>query len=454
MQNFKIAVSKDGKKYTIVMKAENQAVVRERVHKEGYSILSLEEIFDKHETGNIFIFEGYKGGDIKYGKIVGNDIFKAYVKLKKDLEYDIKLIYPEKDEDISIEEKKKIKEELEEEYNLYYSGGKKEKIDELREKIKKEKEKNKNLDNFYLKKELEDVNFLLENVLKKLDKMISGNYTIKIDSVKKDKLKLIYNEIIKLKKTTNISKLREIGELALLKIGNIEIEDLEKNKNIESKELIKETNKLLRKIGSKDQFIEKNKDIVYQFNYYLNKFKSWRNDLKQKDKETIIDKESYTYIKTLLYLGKYKDYYKENTVNIIKNSFRLLYDGEMRENLFLTRSVIKQNIILLKARESGSTFSYTFIKKGINKIFEEILNFIENISNHLFFIIIIYTIIFLFLINFIGFINTDIKVYNGLFYFIIINLLYLIMHFSKKFIFLIINFVILFFIIIFGVINF
>jgi len=34
MLNFKIAVSKDGKKYTIVMKAENQAVVRERVHKE------------------------------------------------------------------------------------------------------------------------------------------------------------------------------------------------------------------------------------------------------------------------------------------------------------------------------------------------------------------------------------------------------------------------------------
>jgi len=34
MQNFKIAVSKDGKKYTIIMKAENQAVIRDRVHKE------------------------------------------------------------------------------------------------------------------------------------------------------------------------------------------------------------------------------------------------------------------------------------------------------------------------------------------------------------------------------------------------------------------------------------
>jgi len=40
--------------------------------------------------------------------------------------------------------------------------------------------------------------------------MISGNYFIEIDSLKKDKLKAIYNEIIKLKKTTNISKLREV----------------------------------------------------------------------------------------------------------------------------------------------------------------------------------------------------------------------------------------------------
>jgi len=34
MANYKIAVSKDGKKYNIVFKAENEALARERVHKE------------------------------------------------------------------------------------------------------------------------------------------------------------------------------------------------------------------------------------------------------------------------------------------------------------------------------------------------------------------------------------------------------------------------------------
>ena len=39
MPNYKISVSKDSKKYTIVMKADSQAIARERVHKEWYSIL-------------------------------------------------------------------------------------------------------------------------------------------------------------------------------------------------------------------------------------------------------------------------------------------------------------------------------------------------------------------------------------------------------------------------------
>ena len=34
MSNYKIAVSKDGKRYNIVFKAENEAVARERVHNE------------------------------------------------------------------------------------------------------------------------------------------------------------------------------------------------------------------------------------------------------------------------------------------------------------------------------------------------------------------------------------------------------------------------------------
>jgi len=455
MLNFKIAVSKDGKKYNIVFKAENEAVARERVHNEWYSILSLELVTDKHDIWDTFVFEWYKWWEFKHWKIVWNDIFKAYVKLRKDLEYDIQLIYSENDENFSIEKKLKIIEELKEEYDLYYSSWKKEKIDEIRDKIKKEKEENKKLENFYLKKELEDVNKLLEIVLLKLEKMISGQWIITIDQIKAEKLKIIYNEIIKLKKSTNISKLREVWELALLKIWNIELQEVEKTKNKENIELLKETNKLLKKIWSKDQFREKEKDLVYQFNFLVSNIRNFFTEIKnERKKNNKVDKESHSYIKTLLYLSKYKDYYKENTKLIIKNFYKFFYDKEFIEELFLTRSVIKQNIILLKAKEKWLNISYTYLKKGINKIIDAFIWFFQLLNKYIFFIILMYTTIFIIYLNIWFYIDNLDYNYNGIFYFLIAIFIYLFIYLSRSLFFLIINFVFLFFIIILGVINF
>lgn len=454
MSNYKIAVSKDGKKYNIVFKAENESIARERVHKEWYSILSIEEIFDKHEIGDTFIFEWYKSWEFKHWKIVWNDIFKSYVKLRKDLEYDVIYIYSEKDESISEEHKKKIIEELKEEYNIYYSSWKKDKIDELREKIKKDKEENKKLDNFYLKKELEDVNILLEKVLSKLEGMIYWTSFIKVDTILKDKLKLIYNEIIKLKKTTNISKLREIWELALLKIWKIELDELEKTKNKESRILLLETNKLLRKIWSKGQFIEKDRDVVYQLKYILNSIKNIFSEIKISRKKESVDKESHSYVKNLLYLSKYKDFYKENTKLILKNFYKFIYDKELKDEIFLSRSVIKQNIVLLKAKEKWVNISYTFLKKGLNKFLESFHNLLKVMSKIIFIIVVLYFIFFIIYFNFYLFFSSEYNNYDGIFYFIIILLLFLSIKIAKNIFFIFINFVFLFFIIIFGVINF
>ena len=54
MPNFKIWVSKDGKRYNIVYKAENEGSARSRVHEEWYSILSLEEVLNHDILWNIF----------------------------------------------------------------------------------------------------------------------------------------------------------------------------------------------------------------------------------------------------------------------------------------------------------------------------------------------------------------------------------------------------------------
>jgi hypothetical protein len=84
------------------------------------------------------------------------------------------LLYSEKDEKISYDEKVKIIEELKEEFEITFSLSKSDKkIEEKKEKILNKNNIDNKLNNFYLKKELEDVNILLEKVLEKLEKMTS-----------------------------------------------------------------------------------------------------------------------------------------------------------------------------------------------------------------------------------------------------------------------------------------
>ncbi len=455
MQNYKISVSKDWKKYNIVFKAENEAAARTRVHKEWYSILSVQEISEKNAIWwSAFIFEWYKDWEFKHWKIVWEDIFKAYIKLRKDLEYQVDLLYHESDKDLELEKKKELIWNLEEEYNIYYSSWKKERIDEIRDKIKKERSSHEKMENFFMKKELDETTKLIELVLKKLEKIISWNYPVKFSQEKIEKLKQIYNEIIKLKKSTNISKLKEIWEIALLKIWTIELKEVEKSKNEESRALLKETNKLLKSIGSKDQFIEKDKDIVYQLKNLSNNISNFFKSFKWEKKVSTIDKDSHSYIKNLLYLSKYRDRLKQNNSFILKNIVKIILSKNIREETFIKREVIKQNITLLHAREKWVSFSYTYVKKWIKTINREILLFFSSIKKYIFAVIFVYVILFFTYINISQILELKDYNFSWIYGFVIIILIYLLLKISKNIFLLILNFVFLIFIIIFGVINF
>lgn len=456
MQNYKLSVTKNGKKYNIIFKAENEKLARERVHKEWYSILSIEQNNQRDELWNVFIFSAYtKEWELKHWKIIWDDIFKVYVKLRKNLEYDVKSLFSEEDKISSVEEKNKIIKDLEEEYNLFYEWKNKESVDEIRDKIEVEKQENKPIDNFYLKKELEEVYKLIDFVLLKLQNLISKTDAIEIDLEQIEKLKVIYNSIIKIKKSTNLSKLREIWELALLKIWRIELNEVEKTQKDNIKNLLKQTNILLKKIWSKQTFIEKNKDVWYIINNFFENLNTYFLKIKQfRTEKEDIDKNSHSYIKNILFLKRYKEKLKENNIFILKNFIYLLFNSEKRIDVFIRRKVIKQNITLFKAKEKGVSFSYTFVKNWFNKIVNYILNFIKNIKQYLFYVIIIYTIMFIAFIN----INYYYKIwesnYNWIFYFLVIFFIYFILHFTRNLFHIILNFVILFFIIIFWVVNF
>jgi DNA-dependent RNA polymerase auxiliary subunit epsilon len=47
MQKYKIVASKSQKKYTLIISADSESHAKEKLHKEDYSILSIQEMDDK-----------------------------------------------------------------------------------------------------------------------------------------------------------------------------------------------------------------------------------------------------------------------------------------------------------------------------------------------------------------------------------------------------------------------
>ncbi|USN57945.1 MAG: hypothetical protein H6767_06375 [Candidatus Peribacteria bacterium] len=125
MPKFKLAVSKGQKKYSIVVNAEHEQEAREKVHNEGYSILGVELFEGKELQGKKFYFEVESGGKEKTGSIIGDDIFKIYLKLKLGLGYTVKLLYVEEDKDLPQDQKQKIVQDLEKQFVLYEQRQKK-----------------------------------------------------------------------------------------------------------------------------------------------------------------------------------------------------------------------------------------------------------------------------------------------------------------------------------------
>jgi hypothetical protein len=232
---------------------------------------------------------------------------------------------------------------------------------------------------------------------------------------------------------------------------------LEKHKSTKMKGLLKDTNKLLKQIWSSKQFVEKEKDYKRIVSERLTEF-FWKYAPK-KEKKQKVDKTSHEYIRTELLIRKYKEKLKENTQEIIKNFFRK--KSEKKDDLLLRRKVIKQNLILYKVKQKWVNYSYTAIKKWYGYFLEFIEAVIQMIRQYIFAIIFFYSFFVLVFIT--GFpltvwVNSLLPEisfnFKGLFYFILFIFIYLTLYLRKGFISLGINFVLLFFIVIFWVINF
>lgn len=458
MKNFKVQVSKWLEKYNLIRKAENEILLKEMLHKEWFWILSIQTMGDIEVDGNKFYFEIIQNGELKSGTIVSQDLFKAFLKIKDQLKYDIKYIYFQKD--TSLEEKEKIMHELYEQYRIYLDTNKK----QIQKKEEVEKEKIKvveeiKIEDFQMKKELDEVYEIISRVMVKLKFFIDIPENQYIDFQKKEKLKDIYNTLIKLKSSTNITKLRQIGELALAKIGELELKILESTKNEEVKKLLWETNRLLKDVWSRMSFTPKENDIWYLLKTFFQDVFSFLKPNTQKKKKFSVDTSSTSYLKTKLLIEKYEKKLKNLTKEKQKNFFIYIIpskeNASLKENIYLREKVIRQNLMILKSRLTGKTYSYTKIVKWYHTFVEKVLAMVSFLQTPLLFLVSFYSWFFLLAnaMNFLWIYTMSINFY-GMFYFLFINIIFILLSFVRWIGSLIFNIVILSFLFIFWVINF
>lgn len=465
MQKYKITASKSQKKYQFVLSAENEKLAKERVHKDGYSILAVELFDENNVSRDTFIFEAEKLWEIKNWKVIWDDIFKIYLKLRDWVWYNVLKLYSKKDEEKSENYKKNIIKELEEQY-FYYKNTKKWK-EKIKDKNIKEDKNAVNIDDFYMKKQLEETYKLIDFVLWKLNKLLK-NEKYNLDNIKKEKLKNLYNSLVKIKSSTNISKLKEVWEAVLLKVWEIELDSLEKFKDNESKQFLNETNNLLKKIWSEKKFIEENKDIKKIFEKVVSQVWDFLKDITKKEKKIKnkwlkdTDKWWYDYLKNIIFLNKYKQKLKENTIILLKNFWIFILPfwkfATKKQDLLIKRKVIKQNIYLFKAKLNWKVFSYTQTIKWFNYVLDLIFNFFNYIKDYLFFVVLFYSLLFLIFLNFnyyniVPWFEWSLN-YNWIFYFIIFLFIYFAIYFSRWVYSLFFNFFILIFIIWLWIVNF
>ena len=118
---------------------------------------------------------------------------------------------------------------------------------------------------------------------------------------------------------------------------------------------------------------------------------------KKKQKE-LLDTESYSFLKTVLLLEKYREKLSQNSKEIRENILHMLNPfahSLNKEKVFLKRKVIQQNISILKAKKTGGLGSYTGIKKGYHRIIIGVLSLIASVKNLFFYGLCAYCILFL-----------------------------------------------------------
>lgn len=433
MAFFKAVCSKNNQKIDVIIQFDTLEQAKDNLHKQWYAIIQINETQEYTNINNTetFFFDIMIDWKIKTWQIQSNDYFKAYIKLVDDLHYDIIYLYDRidtpKEDKIIITQKIKLSYEI-------YKNSKKEQ-DKKVEEVKLDKQKDKNswkndaLSEFLLK-DLNKYYILIDKVIEKIN-FILENFKEDINNEKRLKLINLYQALKQVKNITNIIKLKQIWETSLLKVWEFQMELISQNIMKWKKEILKETNKLLKAFWSNKQVILPEDDIKIKLKNLsieiINEIKEFLKFFKRKN---LVEKNSWKYYNLIRELQIFKQKNKNINLNIIKN----IFNKPEYERLVLKKKLIKQNIFLRANHINNKKISYIRAVKWIVYFKDIIMFLVQKIWDFIIYSIFIYSIFFIYLnIYFKIFDNTlDIN-YNIINNILIFSILWFLLKISKNF---------------------
>jgi hypothetical protein len=353
MPLYQATVAKNNQKVSLTLEQSSKQLAQEYLHNQGYSILSLDEKIwggiDTQKTKSFFFVVRIAGQDKKW-QIHSPDILRAYKKLTEDLSYEVQSIY---------EDALATEEEI-----AYSTARAKETYLELRGRstgsVPVLKKENGSITGAtILEKEVQKYQLLLERIYIKLTDLVAQHSAVFWEE-RAARITLLAQAIKQARQITNITKLKIIGEGALLKIGALELEITGAEHEEDKKNFIAETNILLRSIGSKSRI----NPWISTLSWKLQTLKSEIFNTASTELAAIEtkDKNSFIYFKNLRELSLYEQGLKALKIEILslftKEILSLTFvKSEKRKKLLLKKKLLEQNISILQSRVSGGLFS-------------------------------------------------------------------------------------------------
>jgi hypothetical protein len=364
MKAFVAVCAKNGQRVELSVQKPTLEEARHELHSQGYSIIEIRETQDSGESapaGNAFFFEIQVGGKKKSGQIRSLDMFRAYVKLVEGLNYEVLSICD--DPTASEEEKRFVTNKIRQTYEVYRNQSKK-------PEPKKEEKTAAPSDESILEsasvlaKRVAKYHAVIEKVLTKIDALLV-KHSSRMDENRIHNLKELSVKIRQLKNLTNPDKLYSILEAALDRIGQLEMELVRSGITEERKEFFRDTNLLLRELGSSKKVMLPEDDFVAQAKQL---WKGFSENILAKTKKTPEKTQSvseeFLYFKNVRELKAYEGKRSEIARELRRGIFSLPKDR--RERLGVKLRLIEQNIELLRNRIGNKSNSYVKIKRGVS----------------------------------------------------------------------------------------